>query len=365
MVSLSTIYGVTIVLGSLAAMGSAYVGTKVYPIQTGGDPLAGATALAATVTGAFAAAEKALTPAPEPLATETVKEEGGSITFEPTYDNKKLPVYNPKSNEHDKIVYIESLPPTSFFLKQMKFINSLSEEEKLILKSYSWLGDNIINYYVRSKQNGTPVSNSELLSRFSEMKDEYSPKIMRQLMGVNSVDEVSEENIESTLLTYIINFHKTFNKAPITEEEIRVFRGTKTEITKHNGYISTTYNPFSSSLFKAFTGETCCLYELIIPPGTTVILLDLVSDLEGESEILIGPGSTITTSKKTTKELWEITTNSEPDNKKSITVFEGIVQPAVLPKVEEPVQTVEEAVPEVSGPPASGGKRRLPPWFKH
>jgi hypothetical protein len=75
MVSLSTVYGVSIVLGSLAAMGASYLGTKVYPIQTGGDPLAGPATLAAAVTGAFAAAEKALEPAPEPLATETVKEE--------------------------------------------------------------------------------------------------------------------------------------------------------------------------------------------------------------------------------------------------------------------------------------------------
>jgi hypothetical protein len=72
MVNLSTVYGVSIVLGSLAAMGAAYVGTKVYPIQTGGDPLAGATALAATITGAFAVAKKAVEPKPEPLATETV-----------------------------------------------------------------------------------------------------------------------------------------------------------------------------------------------------------------------------------------------------------------------------------------------------
>lgn len=73
--SLSTIYGVSIVLGSLAAIGSAFVGTKVYPIQTGGDPLAGPALLGATITGAFAAAKKAIEPAPEPLATETVKEE--------------------------------------------------------------------------------------------------------------------------------------------------------------------------------------------------------------------------------------------------------------------------------------------------
>ena len=68
MVSLSTVYAVSIVLGSLAAVGSAYVGTKVYPIQTGGDPLAGPALLGATITGAFA---KATEPTPEPLAVET------------------------------------------------------------------------------------------------------------------------------------------------------------------------------------------------------------------------------------------------------------------------------------------------------
>ena len=59
-------------LGSLAAMGSAFVGTKVYPIQKGGDPLAGPALLGATITGAFAAAKKAVEPEPEPLKTETV-----------------------------------------------------------------------------------------------------------------------------------------------------------------------------------------------------------------------------------------------------------------------------------------------------
>ena len=71
MASLSTVYFVSIVLGSLAAIGSAFVGVKVYPIQTGGDPLAGPTLLGATITGAFAAAKKAIEPAPEPLAVET------------------------------------------------------------------------------------------------------------------------------------------------------------------------------------------------------------------------------------------------------------------------------------------------------
>jgi outer membrane biosynthesis protein TonB len=56
MVSLSTVYGVSIFLGSLAAMGAAVVGTKVYPIQSGGDPLLPGIGIGATITGFFASA---------------------------------------------------------------------------------------------------------------------------------------------------------------------------------------------------------------------------------------------------------------------------------------------------------------------
>ena len=37
MASLSTIYGVTIVLGSIAAIGAAFLGNYVTPIQSGGS----------------------------------------------------------------------------------------------------------------------------------------------------------------------------------------------------------------------------------------------------------------------------------------------------------------------------------------
>jgi hypothetical protein len=76
MVSLSTVYSVSIVLASLSAMGAAMVGTKVYPIQSGGDPLAAGIGVGATITGLFAAAankikgtfssESAPEPVPEP-----------------------------------------------------------------------------------------------------------------------------------------------------------------------------------------------------------------------------------------------------------------------------------------------------------
>ncbi len=69
MVSLSTVYGITIVLGTIAAIGSAFVGSKVYPIQAGGTlemALAPAAAILPTVTAAL----KSATPSEQPLSTE-------------------------------------------------------------------------------------------------------------------------------------------------------------------------------------------------------------------------------------------------------------------------------------------------------
>lgn len=87
MASLSMVYFVSIILGSLAAIGSAFVGTNIYPIQTGGDPLLGPAILGATITGAFASAQKALEPSPEPLAVETVKEESESVGGNTSIEN--------------------------------------------------------------------------------------------------------------------------------------------------------------------------------------------------------------------------------------------------------------------------------------
>lgn len=72
MASLSTVYIVSLILGSLSAIGSAFVGTKIYPIQTGIDPLQGPQELKEAITEKVA---DVMEPTPEPLAVETVKEE--------------------------------------------------------------------------------------------------------------------------------------------------------------------------------------------------------------------------------------------------------------------------------------------------
>lgn len=67
MASLSTIYGAGAAIGTVAAFVAAYVGHKIYPIQTGGSIESVIETVKNTVKEV---AEKATTPAQQPLNTD-------------------------------------------------------------------------------------------------------------------------------------------------------------------------------------------------------------------------------------------------------------------------------------------------------
>lgn len=350
MVSLSTIYGVSIVLGSIAAIGSAFVGTKVYPIQTGGDPLAGPTVLAATLTGAFAAAKKAIEPAPEPLKVETVKEEApvveepvdtedekSKIKFEENLVGGDVRTYTPDTDQHDKIVYIESMPPSDFFDKQIEFLNTLSDNEKLILNSYGLHGDSLINSILRNK-----YTSQDLLNIISKIKTEYGDNVITQLFNT-SFEEITEKNVEEVSKTYLEKFKEIFNKVPTVTTQFKVFRGTDSPTSEFKGFISTTYDPMSNTL-STFTGPSCCVYELIVMPGVKALWLEPISKFSNEREIIIDQFSKVDITNQTSKEIWTILTKTSNLTKSTKTVYEGTIQRAS---------------------PPSGGNRRVPPWFKY
>jgi hypothetical protein len=70
MASLSTVYAISLILGSLAAIGSAFAGTYVYPLQTGGTVGELAEAVKDAATTVNETVTEATTPAEEPLKTE-------------------------------------------------------------------------------------------------------------------------------------------------------------------------------------------------------------------------------------------------------------------------------------------------------
>ena len=326
MASLSTVYFVSIVLGSLAALGSAFAGTKVYPIQSGGDPLAGPALLGATITGAFASAKKAIEPAPEPLATETVKEEvpiveeqvvedeKNNIKFEENIVGGSVRTYTPDNDQHDKVVYIEKTP-SDFFEQQTNFLKSLSEKDNLILKSYTKYGDFVINSIFRNNYN-----EGKLLEMINKMKSNYN------LVSLFGTEDISNENVVEVSTKYANDFKDIFDRVPTVTAKFKVFRGTQEPTTNFSGLLSTTYDPMSGSLYDVFSGPSCCIYEFTVMPGAKVLWLEPISEFPGELEILLHMNSTITITNQTTKEVWKILTKKSPLDKASKTVYEGTVQ---------------------------------------
>jgi hypothetical protein len=325
MVNLSTIYGVSIVLGSLAAVGSAIAGTKVYPIQTGGDPLAGPALLGATLTGAFAAAKKAIEPKPEPLATETVKEEAPdnkkNLEFEKINCNNtdygKVCLYKPDSDEHDKVVYNESLP-TEYFKEQDTFYKNLSDEDKNILKSYTLYGDRVLNAVLRKNYN-----TADLLAYVQLMQEKYGDKVVKDLFGVE-FKEINNENVVDLSNTYLNKFMNVFNKAPTVKKEFTVFRGTKEPTPQFGGLLSTTYNALGYQL-NLFSGPSCCVYELKLKEGVKALWMAPISEFNTEHEIIVSPNVSVTIARETTKEVWEL---DETIKKTTKTVYECDVAPS-------------------------------------
>lgn len=74
---------ISLVLGSLASLGSAFVGTYVYPLQVGGTVSELTNAVKETATNVNEKITEATTPAPEPLKTEVTQEPAVSETPEP------------------------------------------------------------------------------------------------------------------------------------------------------------------------------------------------------------------------------------------------------------------------------------------
>lgn len=89
MASLSTVYVISLVLGSLAALGSAFAGTYVYPLQVGGTVSELTEAVKETASTVNEKITKATTPAPEPLKTEV--ETQPEVTQEATVEETPAP----------------------------------------------------------------------------------------------------------------------------------------------------------------------------------------------------------------------------------------------------------------------------------
>jgi len=95
---------------------------------------------------------------------------------------------------------------------------------------------------------------------------------------------------------FVEKFRKVFMKVPILEKPLRVFRGIEVGSTfdpRKGGipsptidYLSTTYDPYESKLH-LYSGESCCIYEIVINKGVRALWVEPMSKYRDEREIII------------------------------------------------------------------------------
>lgn len=111
-----------------------------------------------------------------------------------------------------------------------------------------------------------------------------SYNINRKLWENEPLTEL-EEKIKNDL-------DEEFKKIPSISQSIMVYRGINTDIMNYinnHGYISTSYDKQVSTWFK---GTNCCILNIIVPTGSRILPLSLISKLLLESEILLPREST-------------------------------------------------------------------------
>jgi hypothetical protein len=174
-----------------------------------------------------------------------------------------------------------------YFDDQKAFLDGLTPEERLILASYTYYGDGLINTMMRG--GWTPASLMEHLQVAYTRTDAFAT-----ILG--PLKELNEENCMARVTTYIERFQTVFNKVPVLKKPMRLFRGINPNETFNPGtqemssptmdYLSTTYDPIYTRL-NSYIGKECCAYEFNLHPGVRALWIEPISTFPGEAEILI------------------------------------------------------------------------------
>jgi hypothetical protein len=222
-------------------------------------------------------------------------------------------------------VYINSL-----IIKHKKYIRSLSDEQKDTLEGYTFIGDTIINNFMRNQYDRlssqiyrifTAIERSEYpklpldwqIYHFFEyitkngVKTTYkkadliSGKILeRDIIHSIFYDNVgwfsNPRNIEPLVTDLIIKTVNIILKAPRSPYRIKVYRGMTSEHIKSLNFISsdfwsTSYIPNSALRFTGLGAYSTywCIYEITIMPNVPCLYISDLSKYSSEFEILLPP----------------------------------------------------------------------------
>lgn len=273
---------------------------------------------------------------------------------------KPIHFFNPNINIHGNVIasdisininnftkrYFENvlkLPISDVMNKQLldyewlndcnTYIKNLSIIDKFTLYAYSFHGDRYVNNFLRGTLNGLQVKQSfyryisldvfnPLFFEFIHSKGKYEDfiKTNTSLQYAKYVDYckimelLSSTDILALVKKYNDRLSSIISKAPMLKHRMTLFRGTKDLYFNkkqpnkpfiHNGYMSASID-FNVSLNPSFSetdnkGNQCCLMVINVLPGTRMIPMTGLSQVNSEKEFLFNTNSKIMVSEQSRK----------------------------------------------------------------
>jgi hypothetical protein len=180
-----------------------------------------------------------------------------------------------------------------YIKEQQAFLETLTPDERNLLKSYTLFGDRVINQVLRGNITNVQEENKVFMTN---LKSFIRANPLFQPQGVQT--RIQRFGI---VPEYVGMFLNVFKKVPVLKKELTVYRGIEREqdiLTHGNEFLSTSYSPNVSRLF---SGPDCCFLTIRLKPGIRAFLVEEISNYRDEKEILIGPPFEVNVSKVDTK----------------------------------------------------------------
>ena len=246
--------------------------------------------------------------------------------------------YDIKITDNNPLITSESVLSSVWFKEMNDYIVNLSMLDVLTVYGYTFVGDRIVNSYIRSKLNQNAFYNSleitaspfymDFILYLKTMKNEdevfsiinennklndmdtntlkylYSQSKVIDVNNLNPFYErehsifkhVKYEHWLNIIDSYKLRLRKIIENSPSLPQTMTVFRGVKDRffeqmthdnIYRNAGFVSTSLKYDVAKSFSLKTSDKCCIFKIKLLKGTNALLVPGMSAFPKEVEFLL------------------------------------------------------------------------------
>lgn len=223
--------------------------------------------------------------------------------------NKLLPIY--KTVQEQYIFSDANYIDYEWIESQIQYINTLDDRKKHIIRAYTIYGDRFVNQYLRNTLTQRMIN--ALLHSARRNKEDPFLYQHQDYLQQNNNSGIYSNNIKLYITQFINELETIIRESPPITKPIKVFRGVKPYVqldTLHEGDIINYNNFTSTSIYLPsalqFIENNCCMFEIILQPGTQCLFTAYISRRRGEYEITLNIGTQLQLQKKSNKIVLDI-----------------------------------------------------------